>query len=59
MFDNIFNGLNSVGYFEHYRTVNKNILIALDGVNYFSSYKIHCEQCIVQKHGGKQDPLYA
>ena len=45
MFDYVFNGLKSLGYFEHYRSINKTILIALDGVNYFSSDKIHCEQC--------------
>lgn len=50
MFDNVFNGLNSVGYFEHYRAINKTILIALDGVNYFSSDKIHCKQCSVRHH---------
>jgi hypothetical protein len=50
MFDYVFNGLNSIGYFEHYRSVNKTILIALDGVNYFSSDKIHCEQCNVRHH---------
>jgi hypothetical protein len=50
MFDHVFNGLNSVGYFEHYRSINKTILIALDGVNYFSSKKIHCEKCNSRKH---------
>lgn len=56
MFDFVFNGLNSIGYFEHYRSINKNILIALDGVNYFSSDKIHCEQCNVRHHkSGKID----
>lgn len=34
MFDFIFNGLKSMGFFEHYRCINKNILIALDGVNF-------------------------
>jgi len=50
MFDFVFNGLNSIGYFEHYRSINKNILIALDGVNYFSSQKIPCEQCNTRYH---------
>lgn len=45
MFDFVFSGLKSIGFFEHYRSINKNILIALDGVNYFSSQKISCEQC--------------
>jgi hypothetical protein len=50
MFDHVFNGLNSIGYFEHYRAINKTILIALDGVTYFSSKKIHCEQCSTRHH---------
>jgi hypothetical protein len=56
MFDYVFNGLASIGYFEHYRSVNKTILIALDGVNYFSSDKIHCDQCNTREHkSGKID----
>ena len=59
MFDFVFNGLNSVGYFEHYRSINKNILIALDGVNYFSSKKIMCDQCNTREHkDGKIDYLH-
>ncbi len=59
MFDFVFNGLNSVGYFEHYRSINKNILIALDGVNYFSSKKIMCDQCnTIQHKDGKIDYLH-
>lgn len=50
MFDNVFNGLNSIGYFEHYRTINKTILIALDGVNYFTSKKINCNKCNTRHH---------
>lgn len=50
MFDFVFDGLKSIGFFEHYRSINKNILIALDGVNYFSSQKISCEQCNTRLH---------
>lgn len=50
MFDYVFNGLKSINYFEHYRAINDNILIALDGVNYFSSHKIHCDSCNTQHH---------
>lgn len=50
MFDFVFDGLKSVGFFEHYRSINKNILIAFDGVNYFSSQKISCEQCNTRFH---------
>lgn len=54
MFDYVFNGLNSNGYFKNYRSINKTILIALDGVNYFSSNKIHCAQCNTQNHKNGQ-----
>jgi hypothetical protein len=59
MFDFVFNGLNSVGYFEHYRSINKTILIAIDGVNYFSSDKINCERCSTKHHkSGKVEYLH-
>jgi hypothetical protein len=46
-----------MGYFEHYRSVNKTILIALDGVNYFSSDKNNRAQCNTrgQHKSGKID----
>jgi len=50
MFDYIFNGLSSMGYFEHYRKINKTLLIAMDGVNYFSSKKINCDKCNTKHH---------
>ena len=57
MFDYVFNGLNSIAYFEHYRnTINKTVLIALDGVHYFSSNKICCKNCSTKQHkNGKVD----
>jgi hypothetical protein len=60
MFDYVFNGLNSIGYFEHYRAINKTILIALDGVNYFSSNKISCDKCNTKHHkSGKVTYLHS
>lgn len=50
MFDNVFNGLNSMNYFEHYRSINGTILIPMDGVNYFSSNNINCPNCNTQKN---------
>lgn len=49
IFSYIFNGLNSAGYIETFRSYNNNLLIALDGTLYFSSKSIHCESCN-QKH---------
>ena len=45
IFNNIFNELDSTGYFDSFTVLNKSLLIALDGVDYFSSEKIHCECC--------------
>ena len=39
IFDATFNFLESSGHLENYRTVNDNLLIAVDGVNYHSSHK--------------------
>ena len=60
MFDNIYNGLNSVGYFQHYRlnSINESLLIALDGVNYFSSNKISCKRCNTKHHRDDKTGFY-
>jgi len=49
VFSYIFNGINDLGYLDTFRSYNKNLLLALDGVQYFSSKSIHCENCS-QKH---------
>ena len=50
MFPAIVNVLNKVGGLDSYRSINDNLLIALDATEYFSSSKIHCDQCSVQNH---------
>jgi hypothetical protein len=49
VFSYIFNGLNNAGHLDIFRSYNGNLLIALDGTQYFSSKSIHCENCN-QKH---------
>ncbi len=49
VFTYIFNGLNNAGYLDIFRSHNGNLLIALDGTQYFSSKSIHCINCN-QKH---------
>lgn len=49
VFSYIFNGLNNSGHIDTFRSYNGNLLIALDGTQYFSSKAIHCENCN-QKH---------
>jgi len=50
IFESTFHLLNAVGALDNYRTPQGKLLIALDGVYYFSSQKISCEQCRTQKH---------
>jgi hypothetical protein len=48
VFNYIYKGLNETGYLNGFHSVNNSLLIALDGVDYFSSTKIHCEHCSSQ-----------
>lgn len=50
LFSFIFNGINESGYLDIFRSINDNLLIALDGVQYFSSNTIHCKNCSISKH---------
>ena len=42
--------LHTGGQLEAYRSINGDLLMAMDGTQYFSSDKIHCDQCSVTKH---------
>lgn len=48
LFDCIFKSLHECGYFKPFASVNDTLLVALDGVEYFSSKKVHCECCSTQ-----------
>lgn len=50
IFSYIFYGLNDMGHLGSYRSYNGNLLLALDGVQYFSSTSIHCENCNKKEH---------
>jgi hypothetical protein len=50
MFPFILDGINAAGYLDPFRSVNNNLLIALDGTQYFSSNRIHCGNCSIKKH---------
>jgi hypothetical protein len=51
IFSYIFNVLNKSGYLdEEYRSFNNNILIGLDGTQYYNSKAIHCDNCNKKKH---------
>lgn len=51
IFTRIFNDLHASGYFKDFTVLDESLLIALDGVEYFSSEKIHCDCCSTQEFG--------
>ncbi len=50
LFYSIFKNINQSGYLDLFRSVNNNLLIALDGTQYFTSDTIHCRNCSKSKH---------
>ena len=50
VFYHILRGLEQSDYLEIYRSVNDTYLVPLDGVQYFSSQNIHCENCSEKHH---------
>jgi hypothetical protein len=49
MFRTMFEALEENGQLAQFRAFNDSLLVALDGTQYFSSQKIHCEQCSHQQ----------
>ena len=49
IFSFIFNKLAEIGYFDRFTVLDNSLLIALDGVQYFASEKIHCDCCSCQE----------
>jgi len=44
--------LHESGYLDAYRSFNGDLLVPMDGTEYFSSKKIHCDQCNTTVHNG-------
>jgi hypothetical protein len=42
--------LHESGHLQAYRSINGDLLMALDGTQYFASSKIHCNNCNVTRH---------
>ena len=57
VFSSITDGLNAAGHLDVYRSINGDLLVALDGTQYFVSSKIHCEQCSVKHHKNGTIPI--
>ena len=49
LFYSIFDQLEMGGYLDEFRGFQDNLLILLDGTQYFSSQKLFCEQCSTKK----------
>lgn len=49
-FDHIVQNLKAAGLLDVFRSYKSNMLCSLDGTQYFSSKKIHCENCTVTNH---------
>jgi hypothetical protein len=50
VFAAVVDALHAGGQLEAYRTINGDVLVSMDGTQYFSSSKIHCPQCRVSEH---------
>ena len=50
MYASLFNVLEQAGVVDAHRSVGRTLLLALDGVDYFSSASIHCEHCSTRRH---------
>lgn len=54
VFERIFKTLDQKGHLQAFRSVNKQLLIALDGTQYHHSHSIYCENCSVKEHRNGQ-----
>ena len=50
VFHYIVNGIKDSGYLDTFRSYDNNLLCALDGTQFFSSHKIHCQNCNTKEH---------
>jgi len=50
VFEQTFKMLQETNVVDEFRSFNNDLLIALDGTWFFSSNKIHCENCLTKEH---------
>ncbi len=50
VFDHVLEAFKLTNHLEAFRFLNNQLLIALDGTEYFSSDNIHCDKCSTKKH---------
>jgi len=49
-FSSIFKALYETGHLNRFKSINGDLLIPLDGTQYYSSKTIHCDQCSIKHH---------
>ena len=52
LFSTTVNTLHEAGLLDAYRSFNGDLLMAVDGTEYFSSKNIHCDNCNTTEHNG-------
>ncbi len=50
VFTNIVKELERTGHLDKFRSLNGDLLVPLDGTQYFSSHKLNCQNCSTQEH---------
>ncbi len=50
VFSAVLEALQREGHLQAYRSINGDLLVAMDGTQYFTSSQIHCPQCSVTQH---------
>jgi len=58
VFVEVFEGLEQHRMLEHFRYLGDQLLVALDGTNYFSSKAIHCQNCLTRQLTNGQTLYY-
>ena len=50
LFSYAVDALHTLGHLDPYRAINGDLLMAMDGTQYFCSSKVHCDNCSVTQH---------
>ena len=58
LFAYLFDALNQAGRIDAYRSVSQSLLLAFDGVEYFSSHTLHCPNCSTRHHANGQTTYF-
>lgn len=58
VFISVYQTLKNKGFLEQYKVLNEQLLVPLDGTEYFSSKSIHCEKCSSRTHKNGSDTYF-